>query len=152
MEIALSQWPSGARIVASVEKITRRLATVILARLMLCSCLLAAPVVAVEPEVFAQRARTLRQVLYENMLPFWYPQSIDKQHGGYRLNHDIQGVYQGDSPKYLVTQARMLWFFRGSIDRVWAILGTSKPPDMGLSLCATRYGIANTVAFTGQLM
>ncbi|MDB4698880.1 AGE family epimerase/isomerase [Candidatus Latescibacteria bacterium] len=83
----------------------------ILARLMLCSCLLAAPVVAAEPEVLAERARTLRKILYENMLPFWYPQSIDKQHGGYRLNHDIQGVYQGDSPKYLVTQARMLWFF-----------------------------------------
>ncbi len=83
----------------------------ILARLMLCSCLLAAPAVAAEPEFLAQRARILRKILYENMLPFWYPQSIERQHGGYRLNHDIQGVYQGDAPKYLVTQARMLWFF-----------------------------------------
>ena len=39
------------------------------------------------------------------------PQGIDREHGGYRLNHDSAGRYLGDGDKYLVTQARMTWFF-----------------------------------------
>ena len=79
--------------------------------LILCCTLLSAPAQAVEPELLAERARTLRKILYENMLPFWYPQSIDTNHGGYLLHHDTEGNYLGESDKYLVTQARMLWFF-----------------------------------------
>lgn len=79
--------------------------------LLLCGGLLVVPAIAQEPEVLEERVRTLRKILYENMLPFWYPQSIDTQHGGYLLNHDIQGNYLGAADKYLVTQARMVWFF-----------------------------------------
>ncbi len=51
------------------------------------------------------------RALLGNILPFWYPQVIDVQTGGYRLNHDHQGVWRGLANKCLVTQARTCWFF-----------------------------------------
>jgi mannobiose 2-epimerase len=53
----------------------------------------------------------LEKILNENIIPFWYPEVIDEKNGGYRLNHDINGKWLGDSDKYLVTQARTIWFF-----------------------------------------
>lgn len=53
----------------------------------------------------------LEKLLLENILPFWHPGSIDSEHGGYRLNHGVRGKWKGPSDKYLVTQARALWFF-----------------------------------------
>jgi cellobiose epimerase len=54
---------------------------------------------------------TLERILTENILPFWYPQVIDTENGGYRLNHDIDGQFRGPVPKFLITQARTVWFF-----------------------------------------
>jgi mannose/cellobiose epimerase-like protein (N-acyl-D-glucosamine 2-epimerase family) len=59
----------------------------------------------------AQIKSSLEKVLNENIAPFWYPQVIDAENGGYRLNHDIDGKWLGASDKYLVTQARTVWFF-----------------------------------------
>ena len=73
--------------------------------------LLALPAAAQDRHILEDRAATLRTILYENILPFWLPQGIDREHGGYRLNHDINGKYLGEGDKYLVTQARMTWFF-----------------------------------------
>jgi mannobiose 2-epimerase len=53
----------------------------------------------------------LERILLNNILPFWMEQSIDREHGGYRLNHSRDGVWGGPVPKALVVQARMLWFF-----------------------------------------
>lgn len=61
-------------------------------------------------EAAAARAQ-LEALLLENVLPFWYPDAIDREHGGYRLNHGIDGRWKGPAPKRLVTQARTLWFF-----------------------------------------
>ena len=55
--------------------------------------------------------KTLERILTENIIPFWYPEVIDEKDGGYRLNHDLEGRYQGPANKCLVTQARTLWFF-----------------------------------------
>jgi mannose/cellobiose epimerase-like protein (N-acyl-D-glucosamine 2-epimerase family) len=55
--------------------------------------------------------RDLEKILTENIIPFWYPAVIDKEYGGYLLNHDVDGKWIGPSDKYLVTQARMVWFF-----------------------------------------
>lgn len=62
---------------------------------------------------FAQSddASLLERMLLENVVPFWYPECIDHQDGGYRLNHDIDGKYLGPGPKGIVTQSRTLWFF-----------------------------------------
>jgi mannose/cellobiose epimerase-like protein (N-acyl-D-glucosamine 2-epimerase family) len=53
----------------------------------------------------------LEKLLLENIVPFWYPDVIDEQEGGYRLNHDAQGRWLGPADKALVTQARTVWFF-----------------------------------------
>jgi len=55
--------------------------------------------------------RDLEKILNDNIVPFWYPNVIDMEHGGYRLNHDAEGNWRGTSDKYLVTQARTVWFF-----------------------------------------
>ncbi|MCS7041798.1 MAG: AGE family epimerase/isomerase [Bryobacteraceae bacterium] len=73
-------------------------------------CLLAAAAAAQAPDPAAAVPR-LERLLLENILKFWYPQTLDRQHGGYRLNHDERGAWKGDAPKSLVTQARMVWFF-----------------------------------------
>ncbi len=53
----------------------------------------------------------LENILNENIITFWYPQVIDEENGGYRLNHNIDSQWLGDSDKSLVTQARTVWFF-----------------------------------------
>ena len=59
---------------------------------------------------FREARNILERILTENIIPFWYPEVIDEQDGGYRLNHDLEGRYRGPANKYLVTQARTLWF------------------------------------------
>jgi mannose/cellobiose epimerase-like protein (N-acyl-D-glucosamine 2-epimerase family) len=58
----------------------------------------------------ASRA-SIERILTQNIIPFWFPETIDRENGGYRLNHDAQGKYLGPAPKFLVTQARQVWFF-----------------------------------------
>jgi len=52
--------------------------------------------------------KILRRILYENILPFWYPRIIDYEYGGYRLNHDFQGIWKVPAAKFLVSQSRTL--------------------------------------------
>jgi len=78
--------------------------------------LVLSPLFSAEPETptakdFQQARQTLERILTENIIPFWYPQTLDRDDGGYRLNHDIQGKWLGPSRKALVTQARNVWFF-----------------------------------------
>ena len=63
------------------------------------------------PSELVQSEETLKRILFENILPFWYPQVFDLEEGGYRLNHDTGGKWKGRANKRLVTQARTVWFF-----------------------------------------
>jgi mannobiose 2-epimerase len=57
------------------------------------------------------RARQrLENILYYNIIPFWY-RVVDRESGGYNLNHGIDGQSLGKGSKMVVTQARMLWYF-----------------------------------------
>jgi cellobiose epimerase len=57
-------------------------------------------------------SRTLiERILTKNIVPFWYPETLDRESGGYRLNHDAEGKWRGPANKFLVTQARQVWFF-----------------------------------------
>ena len=58
-----------------------------------------------------QEARAaLEDLLTRNILGWWYPEVIDREEGGYRLNHDRDGKYKGPGNKAIVTQARVVWF------------------------------------------
>jgi cellobiose epimerase len=54
---------------------------------------------------------TLERILLENILPFWYPDCLETEAGGYRMNHDIEGRWLGPSDRGIVAQARTVWFF-----------------------------------------
>jgi mannose/cellobiose epimerase-like protein (N-acyl-D-glucosamine 2-epimerase family) len=54
---------------------------------------------------------TLERLLLENILPFWHPDSLEAEAGGYRMNHDIDGRWLGPSDRGIVSQARTVWFF-----------------------------------------
>ena len=72
----------------------------------------AVPAAAQPTAAEVERVRSgFERMLRENILPFWYPQVIDEEGGGYRLNHDASGAWQGPTDKALVVQARTLWFF-----------------------------------------
>lgn len=64
-----------------------------------------------EGQEIKQIKESCERVLLKNILPFWFPDVIDLQEGGYRLNHDSRGTWKGPSNKYLVAQARTCWFF-----------------------------------------
>ncbi len=53
----------------------------------------------------------LERILLENIVPFWYPAVLDRDLGGFRLNHGLDGAWLGPGPKGIVTQARTVWFF-----------------------------------------
>jgi cellobiose epimerase len=64
------------------------------------------------PEILAEARTTLERILAENILAFWYPRAIDDENGGYRINHDALGNWQGERrDRQSVSQARTLWFF-----------------------------------------
>lgn len=63
------------------------------------------------PAKWRQAQETIEKILTQNIISFWYPQTIDNEDGGYRLNHDISGKWQGKADKSIVTQARTVWFF-----------------------------------------
>jgi mannobiose 2-epimerase len=53
----------------------------------------------------------LQRILAENILPFWTRAAIDRDVGGYLLNHDVTGHFKGPVERACVPQFRMLWFF-----------------------------------------
>ncbi|MBN1806825.1 MAG: AGE family epimerase/isomerase [Sedimentisphaerales bacterium] len=52
------------------------------------------------------------KILKENIIPFWYSKSLDRENGGYIINFDINGRPRENPPtKMVVTQARTVWLF-----------------------------------------
>ncbi|MEL7077092.1 MAG: AGE family epimerase/isomerase [Cyanobacteria bacterium J06582_2] len=72
---------------------------------------------------FRQSSELLEKILLQNIVPFWYPEVIDLAEGGYKLNHNLQGKWQGKANKSLVSQTRTLWFFAQMISSKY---GTSE--------------------------
>ncbi len=74
-------------------------------------------------EALVRMRASLERILTENIVPFWYPQSIDRVDGGYRLNHDVAGHWRGAAPKSVVAQARTLWFFARLLNSPYRSVG-----------------------------
>lgn len=92
----------------------------ILTSLVLLSPVTAAARAGAWERAAASPSARLERILLENILPFWYPEVLDRVHGGYRLNHDRDGKWRGDGPKATVTQARTLWFFARLLESPYA--------------------------------
>lgn len=73
----------------------------------------------VDREQLISLRRRLSRILQENIIPFWY-KVVDKEDGGYSLNHDINGKQLGKGTKMIVTQARMVWYFSMLYRTGWA--------------------------------
>jgi len=73
-----------------------------------CGPCLRAQDLAAVAEAFRPRLETN---LVRNIIPFWYPNTVDSSNGGYILNHDINGRLKGPGVKMIVTQARQVWLF-----------------------------------------
>ncbi|WP_226483323.1 AGE family epimerase/isomerase [Natrinema amylolyticum] len=52
---------------------------------------------------------SLERTLTDNVLDFWFPRSIDDEHGGFITSYDEYGEFAGNDDKQVVTQARMVW-------------------------------------------
>jgi mannobiose 2-epimerase len=52
---------------------------------------------------------SLEETLTDNVLDFWFPRSIDEEHGGFITSYDEVGEFAGNGNKQVVTQARMVW-------------------------------------------
>ena len=80
------------------------------------ACVALALILATPSDVRAQGVRELRAAapaitrnLEDNVLRFWYPDTIDREHGGFLIDHDPAGRFKGEAAKAIVTQARMVW-------------------------------------------
>ena len=63
-----------------------------------------------DTELANAKAR-IERLLFENVIPAWYPESIDRIWGGYALDEAKSGLWARRPNKLIVTQARMTWFF-----------------------------------------
>lgn len=69
-------------------------------------------------EVLSSRP-TLTRLLTENIIPFWYPECLDREEGGYRLHHDAQGRWKGPADKFVIQHGRTCWFFSALVRSAW---------------------------------
>lgn len=53
----------------------------------------------------------LEKILTENIAPFWFDKSLDREHGGYIIHFGPQGQSKGPCTKMIVSQARTVWLF-----------------------------------------
>lgn len=54
----------------------------------------------------------LQTNLLNNIVAFWYPDTLDRKNGGYILHHNMEGrLKPGPPTKMIVTQARMVWLY-----------------------------------------
>ncbi|MFC7196661.1 AGE family epimerase/isomerase [Halosimplex aquaticum] len=56
-----------------------------------------------------QYRQPLESALTDNVLDFWFPRSVDDEHGGFLTSYDREGAFAGNGRKQVVTQARMVW-------------------------------------------
>jgi len=87
----------------------------------------------------------IETILTKNIIPFWYPSTIDRDKGGYYLNHDMYGRPRGEGSKMIVTQARMVWFFSRLFNTGWGGKEYLEAADHGFSFLRdnmwdTEYG------------
>lgn len=93
----------------------------------------------------------LEKILTQNIIPFWYPATIDKERGGYHLNHDTYGNPRKDGEKMIVTQARMVWYFSNLYKTGWADKESLEAAEHGFKFLRDRMWDRENGGFFWQL-
>jgi len=90
-------------------------------------------------------------MLTQNIMPFWYPQTLDKEKGGLHLNHDVHGNPRKGGPKMIVTQARMVWYFSRLYNTGWGGEESLQAAEHGYSFLRDRMWDKENGGFYWQL-
>lgn len=65
--------------------------------------------VATRAAALAAHVPALERNLRENVTPFWFPRTLDTEHGGYLIHHGPDGQPLPGGIKMIVSQSRQLW-------------------------------------------
>jgi mannobiose 2-epimerase len=69
--------------------------------------------------------------LRENVVPFWFPRSVDRTHGGFTVHYGPSGEPLAGGVKMVVTQARQLWLASALLRSRYAAPGLREAADQG---------------------
>lgn len=76
--------------------------------------------------------------LRENIIPFWFPRSVDREHGGYTIHYGPRGEPLPGGTKAIVTQARTLWLASRLLRSEYAQHGFREAADAGFRFLRDR--------------
>jgi mannobiose 2-epimerase len=73
----------------------------------------------------------IEQNLRDNVIPFWFPRSVDTVNGGYTVHYGPKGEPLPGGVKMIVTQSRQLWLASALLRSRYAIPGLREAADHG---------------------
>ena len=80
----------------------------------------------------------LEKNLGQNIVPFWFPRAVDREHGGYTIHYGPKGEPLTGGTKAIVTQARTLWLASRLIRSQFAQPGLREAADAGFLFLRDR--------------
>ena len=89
---------------------------------------------AVAPDTIARvkgLAPKVERNLTQNVIPFWFPRSIDREHGGFIVHYGPKGEPLDGGVKMIVTQARQLWLASALLRTKYATPALREAADHG---------------------
>ncbi len=97
---------------------------------------------AAQQDVSAQRLGQLvpaiEKNLRQNVIPFWFPRCVDREHGGYTIFYGPRGEALPGGSKAIVTQARTLWLASRLLRSEFAQPGFREAADTGFRFLRDR--------------
>jgi mannobiose 2-epimerase len=76
--------------------------------------------------------------LNQNIVRFWFPRCVDREHGGYTINYGPHGEPLPGGTKAIVTQARTLWLASRLLRSPFAQPGFREAADAGFRFLRDR--------------
>ena len=86
----------------------------------------------------ARLVPALEKNLRQNVMPFWFPRAVDREHGGYTIFYGPRGEPLAGGTKAIVTQARTLWLASRLIRSEFAQPGLREAADAGFAFLRDR--------------
>ena len=76
--------------------------------------------------------------LRQNVIPFWFPRAVDREHGGYTVHYGPNGEPLPGGTKAIVTQARTLWLASRLVRSEFTQPGLREAADAGFRFLRDR--------------